>query len=416
MWRFGERRGSMPDLRVLLRASATMDQTTAICQTPGGAGGIAVILLAGPDTRRIVEAVFTPRGHADSAPDRLTLGEIRDDSRRLDEAIVTVTDSLDGDGQATAEINIHGGPRVTQRVLQLLENTGAIVSPDAPAAMAEPDLWPRSAPGRNNPAIGDELLTTLPSARTAKTVSILTHQWSAGVSELAERALRLIYADGVYDALSLAAELRAAADFWPVVRRLLDPPEVVLAGPPNAGKSSLTNLLIGRRACIVTDTAGTTRDWIRELADLAGRGVWLTDTAGLWSPADPLDAEAVRRAFSRIYRADLVLAVFDASAPPDETDPTWRRLRADPNILPVANKTDLAAAPPNIVGVSTDTREGLPELTADILRRLAIDAIPDNCPAAFTKRQAGLLSNVADALDNADAPEATPALRYLLGT
>jgi small GTP-binding protein len=248
---------------------------------------------------------------------------------------------------------------------------------------------------------------------------------------------------------------------------------VVLAGPPNAGKSSLANALIGRQACIVTDTPGATRDWVREMADVAGCPVWVTDTAGLWSPQDPLDAEAVARAWARIDSADLVLAVFDAANPPRGDDPDWRRLLARPNVLIVANKADLlvragpadegdalrpagarsgTTSPPpcaaasgatsdmatqawpchpverevgcaallhtesatTAAAVSAVTLAGLAELRRTILRRLGLADLGADSPAAFTARQAGLLGAAADALAAGQTVPALKSLRDLL--
>ena len=94
----------------------------------------------------------------------------------------------------------------------------------------------------------------------------------------------------------LPAMLRRAAGRLALIRRLLEPAEVVLAGPPNVGKSTLANALIGRQVSLVHDQAGTTRDWVRHLAVLCGVPVHVTDTAGLWDAPAGVDAQAVGRA------------------------------------------------------------------------------------------------------------------------
>ncbi len=258
--------------------------------------------------------------------------------------------------------------------------------------------------------------------------SLLMHQVDSGVSELAARSLAFLEKTGgdtsnaAAEAKNLAAEMAAAAAKLPMVERLLDPAEVVIAGPPNAGKSSLVNALVGRDVCIVTDVPGTTRDWVRELADIGGAALWLTDTAGIWnielSAGDghaAIDAEAVKRAWSRIDQADLVLAVMDAANPPDASEPHWARLLSEKNIIRVANKVDKTAAQPGFVGVSAATRAGLDELKAEILRRLGLEGLSADLAAAFTPRQARLLENAALAIQT-DPAAASAHLAELLGS
>jgi len=393
-----------------------MPQTTAILQTAGGAGGIAVVLLAGPRVGEILEALWRANQSSrdPAGPGRLQLGQVRDEGGRLDEALLTVRPRPGRPGEQVAEINIHGGPRVTQRLLKRLEQLGAVIGPDNPAVTAEMGCWPLAAEGIDNPAIGAELLAALPEARTRQAVSMLTEQWSAGLSALAARAAVACESADVEELPALAERLGAAADRLEVMRRLLAPPEVVLAGPPNAGKSQLANALLERRACIVTDTPGTTRDWIRELADVAGWAVWLTDTAGLWAAPDPVDAEAVRRAWGWIDSAELVLAVHDAADPPADADPNWRRLIARPHVLPVANKCDLLDTPPAGLAVSAARRTGLASLRRAILARLGLADVDPAAPAAFTERQGRLLATAAEALAARDRNEANKALVELL--
>jgi tRNA modification GTPase len=240
----------------------------------------------------------------------------------------------------------------------------------------------------------------------------------------------------------LAQRLRQAAGRLTIMQKLLHPPEVVLAGPPNAGKSTLANALVARPVSIVHAMAGTTRDWIREQAVIDGRAVWLTDTAGLWDVDHAVDAEAVRRAWDRIDSADLVLLCNPADAPPENSaSNTMHALPLPRDIhaptLAVTTKADLlsngarrstrsaattreaaGATPrpdqnrndndPSIhnselithnLSVSAETGEGLPALRTAILEKLGLADIDPAAPAAFTQRQADLLNHAADALD-----------------
>lgn len=389
--------------------------TRAILHTPAGAGGIAVVLLAGPRAGEILAEVFAARAGGQPEAGRLRLGEVRAGGERLDEAVAHIREP------ELAEIHLHGGPRVVQRVLQRLGECGAVV--DASPTPAAAGAWPLSAEGMDNPAIGRELLEHLPKATTRGVLRLLAQQWSAGLSALVRAALRACRErdgappSGSFEGVSgppRSDDLVAAADRLALMRRLLDPPEVVIAGPPNAGKSSLANALLGRQACIVSAVPGTTRDWVREPADLGGVPVWLTDTAGLWTPEDAIDAEAVGRAWARVEAADLVVAVCDAAAPPGDDDPAWRRLVLRASALPVAGRADLAPAPAGLLAVSARTGEGVPALRREIPRRLGL-AVPEGAfPAAFTERQARCLRAAADALARHAPADAARALRELL--
>jgi tRNA modification GTPase len=156
--------------------------------------------------------------------------------------------------------------------------------------------------------------------------------------------------------------------------RLREGVRVVIAGPPNAGKSSLLNALARRDVAIVSEEAGTTRDVIEVHLDLGGLPVILTDTAGLREAMGGVEAEGIRRALSRVEDADIVLWVVDATAPIWEPpDP----LRAK-TLLHVLNKIDLASeaagasdGPRTYLSVSAKTGEGLDGLIAALEQEAA---------------------------------------------
>ncbi len=375
-----------------------MSVPTVTLQTPPGRGGIAVILLAGDGGGEILDGVFRPLpSHAAGGDGVLQLGCIVDGQDVIDEAIVCRR----GRG---SEINIHGGPAAARRTMELLVSRGAVACPAAPAAA---DSFSLAHPRWNNPGIGAEMLRAIGDCRSEFVVAVLTQQWSAGLSELAAGALEAI---GGAEGVSLARRLRDAAAGLTIMQRLLRPAEVVLAGPPNVGKSALANALVGREVSIVHATAGTTRDWVRELAVPNGVPVWLTDTAGLWDLAAGVDAEAVRRARHRAEQADLVLLL---SAGEPTPTPVWLHAK---NIIGVWAKADLLDAPADFRGpaVSAHSGAGLDELGESILAGLGISSVDPARPMAFTPRQAELLEWAAECLDAGDAPFAAECLKELL--
>jgi len=155
--------------------------------------------------------------------------------------------------------------------------------------------------------------------------------------------------------------------------RLRDGLAIAIAGPPNAGKSTLLNRIARREAAITSPIAGTTRDVIEVAIDLASYPVVLADTAGLRDSADVIEQEGLRRALKRAEEAELRLFVFDATRPEDaQGAAAW----PGPDTLLVANKIDLASgrdAPPlaRAIPVSALTGEGLPKLIAALSSRVA---------------------------------------------
>lgn len=362
----------------------TAQQTTASLQTPPGKGGIAVIALSGPKATEILTQAFAPfASHTEAPLSQLQLGHLRDGDETIDQAVVCRTEQ-------GAEINIHGGPHVARRAMELLTRLGATPEPCRQGAL------PLAHPQWNNPAIGAELLATLPKARSELVVRALSFQWSAGLSKLVCSS-------------PTSQTLRQAAQRYIQIQRLLHPPQVVLAGPPNAGKSTLANALVGRQVSIVHQQAGTTRDWVQELALINGIPVWLTDTAGLWEEAHGIDAEAVRRARHRAETADLVLLL----APGQSLKrPDWL---ADRPTIHVASKADSVAPCSDAdITISTQTGEGLDNLRSAILQAIGLNDFTPNIPMAFTHRQADLLNQAATALDSNSPQLAKDALSSIL--
>ena len=392
------------------------EQPVAHLLTPPGRGGIAVIHLTGSGAAEALSHIFRPlRSHVAGGDGVLQLGKIvSEDGAVLDEAVVCST-------PRGIEINIHGGPQAVRSTLELLARLGTQVA-DAPACGAggfEP-----AHPRLDNPAVGREMLAALTSAESPLAVAALTNQWSAGLSRLAREAIARLLATEVTEIKEagqdggirreLAESLRRSAGALPRMARLLRPAEVVIVGPPNAGKSTLTNTLVGRAVSIVHERAGTTRDWVRELALVDQAPVHLTDTAGLWEQAEGIDAEAVARARRCAEQADVILLTQSVDGG-EFVFPLWIEGQC---VIPVHTKADLLPRSESgedaAIAVSALTGEGMPELKETILRRLGLEGFDPAAPMAFTPRQAGLLEQAAKALDEADAQRARQCLGEIL--
>jgi tRNA modification GTPase len=223
-----------------------------------------------------------------------------------------------------------------------------------------------------------------------------------GLSARAERAID--YADeddaGLDTDLSracatLAAELRAWLE-RPRVERLKEGVRVVVAGPPNAGKSSLINAIAGDERAIVTEIPGTTRDHIEVPLSLAGTPVLLTDTAGLRDSEDKVETIGIARASALVEAADVLVWLGDERDGP-----------LHPRLIRVHAKVDLADrrdAPTDAIPVSSVTGEGLKQLLERI-GELARELLPGDDAITLNRRQAICLGDAEEALSKAAADD-----------
>ncbi len=286
-------------------------------------GAIAILQLDG-DVALVLGAVT---GIARWPAGRARLTNLADVDRGL---AVRLTDTV-------AQLMPHGGPRVVQRLVAWLVDRGVeLVGPD--------DV----APERVFPEAADrfEALALAAVARAASPIAVdllldQPSRWRTAATARnpdVERARRL--------------------------NRLIDPPLVVVAGPANVGKSTLSNTLVGRSMSIAADRPGTTRDYTSGRIDLAGVVVDWHDTPGLRDSSDPIEAEAVEIALALIARADMVIALTDHQEP-------WPELPR-PADLRVANKCDLGdrGHDGGDLSISAATGAGIAELVLAIRDRL----------------------------------------------
>jgi len=398
-----------------------------------------VISLAGPDAESILRRIFksTRPGEVDFPPGRLRLGHLVDPAGSvIDEAVVVCWGR-------SAEISIHGGPACQIAALKAITDCEALC---APADFPTGEGFEPAHPAWKNPSVGIEMLRLLPACRSTLAVQTITNQWSAGLSRLIAIVIGELqqarWAGG--DRRETIAALNAAIDRSHLADRLINPPEVAIAGPPNAGKSSLANALVGLGVSIVSDRPGTTRDWVRELAVLESVPIWLTDTAGLWKAPNParlneapekagqgeapdkagevpvkagvaeapddIDAQAVARGRKRIAEADLVILL---SAGGQFDQPTW--FNPAGKILRVSSQADICTPSPRAeIAISTKTGAGLADLRRAIAAKLGFTDFDPVEPSAFTARQVSLLAAGVVALQKNDHQSAREFLQQLL--
>ena len=178
---------------------------------------------------------------------------------------------------------------------------------------------------------------------------------------------------------------------------LVEPWQVVLAGPPNAGKSSLMNAIVGSARAIVHSEPGTTRDWVDALTAIDGWPIALTDTAGLRDSFDSIENEGIRRARLRIAAADLVIFVVDATFGWTDTHTQLRAATNGKRSLTVWNKIDLLErmdCPPEAISTSANEGRGISELLAAISKKLVPAVPPPLAAVPFRSRHVRQLESL----------------------
>jgi len=326
----------------------------------------------------------------------------------LDQALVLRFDSrASSTGEDIVEFQCHGGRAVVDSLLSALAAIDGLRA-------AEPGEFTRRAfeNGRIDlteaEGLADLIEAETESQRKAALALAeggLRRQIAAwqdrllGLSAQVERAIDYDEDDEAVDPALREAIERLAGELhaWlerPRIEPLRDGVRVVVAGPPNAGKSSLINAVSGQERAIVTDIPGTTRDHIDVHLAIGGAPIVLTDTAGLRETADEIEAIGVARASVLVAAADIVAWL---GSPVDA--PLHSRL------LLVHPKADLGgAAPAGSVAVSAVTGQGLGELLERI-GELARTVLPGEDAIALNRRQAGHIAEAATALDDAAAAE-----------
>jgi len=328
--------------------------TIVALATPPGRGGVGVIRVSGERVARIAATLIGEL----PPPRRASLRDFRDDDGSvLDQGIALYFPSPHSfTGEAVLELQGHGGPVVLDLLLARCLQLGARLA--RPGEFSERAFLNGKLDLAQAEAIAD-----LIDAETAAAARLATRSlqgvFSQRIDELQQQltALRsyieaaLDFPDEEIDFLQqgeVSTRLAEIIDKTEAVRQaartgslLRDGMSLVIAGPPNAGKSSLLNALAGSDRAIVTDIPGTTRDLLRERIQLDGMPLHLIDTAGLRETDDPIEREGVRRARAELERADLLLWVFDGAADPDNRDFAAARLPPGVPVLLLRNKSDL---------------------------------------------------------------------------
>ena len=371
-----------------------MRDTIAACATAPGAAGIAVIRISGPLAEPILNKVFTPRASAARLEHgRLYLGTLHAAGQEIDECMAVVMRAPKSyTRQDVAELQLHGSAYSVNACLNALFSAGA--------RPAEPGEFTLRAylNGRIDLSQAESVMALI-QANNERAGQSALRQLNGGASRfvgeaqadllsiLAQVEAAIDYPEEVDDAVEdaeLAARCRALADRLNAAaqeraaRLVRDGLHVTLLGPPNAGKSTLLNALLGEDKAIVTDIPGTTRDVLSGAFTLDGYSVTLYDTAGIHETADQIERLGIDRTYRAAAQADAVWWLQDAAHPDPEPLPAVLTGSGLP-ILKVYTKSDRLRPgdprPEDGVLVSAVTGDGLDELKAALKRMF--DQLPD---------------------------------------
>ncbi len=403
-----------------------LEDTIAAVATPAGEGGLAVIRLSGRDALRIADQCFVPAGRnptplSDVPTHTLHFGRICQNGRPIDEVMAAVMRRpRTFTREDVVEISCHGGMMPTRLILQTLLAAGA--------RLAQPGEFTRRAfiNGRIDLAQAEAVVDII-HAKTELSLHAAAEQLAGRLSDrinhlrdqlmnvLAHIEAHIDFPEediAPHTRAQLLHRVRAGREFVAALLASASEGQVLrqgiraaIIGPPNAGKSSLLNLLLGHDRAIVSPVPGTTRDTIEETANIRGLPVVFIDTAGIREARDEVEQEGIRRSHASWQTASLIIRVVDAttSPPPSPAEEAKEAEIAKPEIV-ARNKVDLLPSPrpphAGAVDLSCKTGEGIEELKDRIRDAVWSGRLrPDMAEAMINSRHQEALDRARQALD-----------------
>lgn len=339
-----------------------MEGTIAAISTAMSASGIGIVRISGEDSLKVISKIYRSKKGKKKIEEVPThtihYGFICDGEEVIDEVLVMVMKApRTFTGEDTVEIDCHGGVYAMKRVLETVLKNGARI--------AEPGEFTKRAflNGRIDLSQAEAVMDVIQAKNEyalKSSMEQLRGSVMRAIKEIREQLLyHIAYIESALDDpehISLEGypqelkevvekeikEVRHLVDTASDGKMMQEGIKTVILGKPNAGKSSLLNLLVGENRAIVTDIAGTTRDILEEYISLHGITLKMVDTAGIRKTRDVVEKIGVGRAKETAKDADLILYVVDSSAPMDENDEEIIAMLAEKKAIVLYNKTDLS--------------------------------------------------------------------------
>jgi tRNA modification GTPase len=402
----------------------TPADTIAAIATAKGAAALGIIRISGPEAGPILDLVV-PEAHASSKPRRVIAATARDpgSGAPIDEVLCFYCAAPGtSTGENTAEIHGHGGPIVMKKLLDATLAAGA-------RAAHPGEFTYRAFQNQRLDLTQAEGVMGLIGAQSERAAHvafrqldgelgrILESQFDALIAVSAQIEAGLDFPDEdlpISEAEELASRLGQVSDrlqklhsSFALGARITEGARVAIIGPPNAGKSSLLNRLVGEDRALVDASPGTTRDVVEARGEAEGIPLVFLDTAGLRKKAQRLEQRGIEKSLETARKADLILLVLDGANRNEKSSDALFYLSAlaSQNLLLAINKSDLPSwkdrtdlpfdesiSPPPRVPISALTGDGIPTLTKTIAHRLGNDD-DESTVMLTTARQATAVSS-----------------------
>lgn len=405
------------------------NDTIAALSTAPGLGAIAVIRITGPDAISIADTIFKPKGRKDlsEAPSHTAVfGEIRDGEEIIDEVLCLVLKgSRSFTGEDTVEISCHGSLYIQSRILQVLLKNGA--------RQARPGEFSMRAFRNGKMDLSQaEAVADLIASQSQAAHKIAMQQMRGGfsreINHLREQLIHFAslieleldfseedveFADR-QDLLDLVNKIQITTNklvgSFKTGNALKNGIPVVIAGEPNAGKSTLLNSLLNEEKAIVSEIPGTTRDAIEDVLSINGVAFRFIDTAGLRQTSDKIESIGISRTIEKMRSAEIILYLFDAANKSQkDVEEDLLEIREDKilgtkRIIPVANKIDKDPTVKDrydissLIFISGKEHKGLEELKDMLYTESRISDLGSDIIVSNVRHYEALLK-VAESLD-----------------
>jgi tRNA modification GTPase len=403
------------------------DDTIAALATPGGTGAIGVIRLSGKDAISITNRVFRGKDLLRQSSHTIHFGRIMQGEEELDEVLVSLFIAPRSyTGENVVEISCHGSSFIQQGILELLIKEGA--RPATPGEFTLRAFLNKRMDLSQAEAVADLIASGSASAhRTA--MNQMKGGFSRQIGKLREELvnfaslieLELDFAEEdvefadreklkslVRHILSEVNILKQSFSYGNVIRNGVP---VVIAGSPNAGKSTLLNALLNEERAIVSEIAGTTRDTIEEVLQIDGIGYRIIDTAGIRGGTTGIEAVGIEKTYEKIRQAAIVIYLFDtANTSAAELMQGFKELgEFDAKVIGVGNKVDTLSeeaireefgAFPDLVFISSLLQQNLEELKQRLGETVRSLVVQGNDVVITNARHFEALNNTAHALSH----------------
>ena len=380
--------------------------TIAAISTAPGIGGIGIIRMSGENCFNILEKIFKQKKYQDIKDIKgysIKYGNIIDGDEIIDEVLVSYFKNPNSyTAENMCEINSHGGIVIMNKILDLCIKNGA--------ELAEPGEFTKRAflNGRLDLSQAEAVIDVI-NAKTDKEAKISLDQLKGNLSYKIEKIRKIV--------ISIMADIEATIDYPEYdledvtnakILKVLDEVDILLdsleksfyngkilregistaiIGRPNAGKSSLLNVILNEERAIVTDIEGTTRDTIEEYISVDGVPLKIIDTAGIRNANDEVEKIGVKKAKEIAEKSDIIIAIFDINRGLNEEDEEILKLLENKNAIIILNKIDLEKnidiekithLNKPIVEISTKTRDGIDKLYEEISKMFKLKEIAND--------------------------------------